>query len=72
MDEDILNIIYLLYVLNDVSACFSYKLSYKSICTNMHTDTYESVRTGVTSKIVSWVTTLNRHQDRRPPGSPEI
>jgi hypothetical protein len=29
---------------NDVSACFSYKLPYKSICANMYTDSYKAVR----------------------------
>ncbi len=44
MDETILNSIYLLYVLNVVSLCFSYKLPYKSICVNRHADTDKAVR----------------------------
>jgi hypothetical protein len=59
MDEVILNNIYLLYVLNDVPACFIYKLPYKSICANRHADAYKTVRAkGVKGNLVTKLSQL--------------
>ena len=33
-----------LYVIYDRPTCFSYKVTDKSVCTNRHTDTYETLR----------------------------
>jgi hypothetical protein len=59
MDEDILNNIYLLYVLNDVPTCFTYELTYKSICANRHADAYKAVRAkGVKGNLVTKLSQL--------------
>jgi hypothetical protein len=45
VDKTVLNRVYLLYVINDRPTCFSYKVAYKNISTNRHTDTNETFRT---------------------------
>ena len=45
MDKAVLNSVQFLYVNYNSPACFSYKVLYKSISTNRHTDTNETVRT---------------------------
>jgi hypothetical protein len=45
VDKAILNSIYFLYVIYDISTCFSHKTPYKDISDNRHTDTYETFRT---------------------------
>ena len=45
MDKAVLNSVQFLYVNYNSPTCFSYKVLYKSISTNRHTDTNETFRT---------------------------
>jgi hypothetical protein len=45
VDTAVLHSVLLLCVINDSTTCFSYKVPYKNISTNRHTDTNETLRT---------------------------
>ncbi len=42
MDKSILNSVYFLYVIYNISTCFSYKITYKTSRANRHTNTNEA------------------------------
>jgi hypothetical protein len=44
MDKSIMNRVQFLYVIYDISTCFSYKITYKNIRANRHTNTNEDFR----------------------------
>jgi hypothetical protein len=45
VDKVILNNVYFLYVIYDSPTCLNYKVPYKNISTNSHTNTNETIRT---------------------------
>ena len=60
MDKSILKSVYFLYVIYDISTCFRYKITYKNIRANRHTNTNESFRAEVDKGKISREVCQNR------------